>query len=294
MNSRYSRQSFLGSDSQEVLAGCSVGIVGLGGGGSHIAQQLAYIGVGNITLFDPDEMDWPNLNRTVGATTLDAQKRTPKVEVAKRIIKAANENVSVTPLCGTWQEHFEYFRACDIVFGCIDGLLPRKMLEETCRRALIPLIDIGMDVHLGNPYTISGQVIVSIPGEPCLRCMQFIRDTDTAKEESKYGHAGGTPQVIWPNGALASTAVGLFMQMVTPWCRNQERSFFLGYDGNAMTFERDQRFGLVAGVVCPHFGQDDLGDPFWTPQWQEPIEQKNPTRFDRMKKWLGALLQHRK
>ena len=138
------------------------------------------------------------------------------------------------------------------------------MLEESCRRALIPLIDIGMDVYEGKPYAIAGQVIVSMPGEPCFRCAQFIRDEDIAKEESDYGHAGGTPQVIWSNGVLASTAVGLFMQMATPWCAQDEQSQFLGYDGIAMTLERDPRFAYVSGAQCLHFGIYDLGDPFWT------------------------------
>jgi molybdopterin/thiamine biosynthesis adenylyltransferase len=265
MTDRYTRQSFLGAHSQQLLLGCRVGIVGLGGGGSHIAQQLAHIGVGKMFLFDPDVIDTPNLNRTVGSTPGDVENLTPKVEVARRLVEATNPSVSVTPLRGLWQENLEYLRSCDVVFGCIDGLIPRKILEESCRRSLTPLIDVGMDVHLGDPYTISGQVIVSIPGEPCFRCMQFIRDSDTAREESRYGHAGGTPQVIWSNGALASTAVGLFMQLVTPWCPKQERSYFLGYDGNAMTFERDQRFAIVAGALCPHHRQSDLGDPFWTP-----------------------------
>lgn len=65
-------------------------------------------------------------------------------------------------------------------------------------------------------------------------------------------------------GALASIAVGLLMQMVTPWCPNKERSFFLGCDGNAMTFERDQHFNFVAASTCPHFEQQKLGDPFWS------------------------------
>ena len=35
MNNRYSRQSFLGTNSQEILSDCTVGIVGLGGGGAY-------------------------------------------------------------------------------------------------------------------------------------------------------------------------------------------------------------------------------------------------------------------
>jgi tRNA A37 threonylcarbamoyladenosine dehydratase len=37
---RYSRQSFLGPDAEARIPRCTVGVVGLGGGGSHIVQQL--------------------------------------------------------------------------------------------------------------------------------------------------------------------------------------------------------------------------------------------------------------
>ena len=37
--SRFDRQGFLGADSEQKLGGATLGIVGLGGGGSHIAQQ---------------------------------------------------------------------------------------------------------------------------------------------------------------------------------------------------------------------------------------------------------------
>jgi hypothetical protein len=263
MSERYSRQSFLGSDSEEVLAGCTVGIVGLGGGGSHIAQQLAHVGVGRIILFDPDKMEFPNLNRTVGSTDADARLGTFKVHAAERTIKAANDSVVTVALTSLWQNELQWLRSCDVIFGCIDGFIPRKTLEDACRRALIPLIDVGMDVYPGDKFAIAGQVIVSIPDEPCFRCTGFVRDTDLAREEGEYGHAGGTPQVIWPNGILSSTAVGLFMQIMTPWFTDGELPRFLAYDGNAMTIENDPRYARVAGQPCSHYGPQDLGDPFW-------------------------------
>jgi molybdopterin-synthase adenylyltransferase len=69
-------------------------------------------------------------------------------------------------------------------------------LEESCRRGIIPLIDIGMDVHKDDPYSISGQVIVSMPGRPCFRCMGFIRQKDLDAEGRRYGEGGGNPQVF--------------------------------------------------------------------------------------------------
>jgi molybdopterin-synthase adenylyltransferase len=290
MNERYSRQSFLGPHSNEVLAGSTIGIVGLGGGGSHIAQQLAHVGVGKLVLFDPDAMDWPNLNRTVGSTTADAKHGALKVAVAERTVKAANENVTVISLNTLWQDNLEWLRACDLVFGCIDGFIPRKALEDSCRRALIPLIDIGMDIYPGKDFQIAGQVIASIPGEPCFRCTGFVRDSDMATEESDYGRAGGTPQVIWPNGVLASTAVGIFMQMVTPWFSDGELPRFLAYDGNAMTVELDFRFDRVVSRQCPHYGPQNLGDPFWIPMREGVCEGLPESIINRFMKWCRALL----
>ena len=44
-----------------------VGVVGLGGTGSAVAQQLAHLGVTKYTLIDRDDIDVTNLNRLIGA-----------------------------------------------------------------------------------------------------------------------------------------------------------------------------------------------------------------------------------
>ena len=62
---RYSRQSFLGPDSEEYIARCTVAIPGLGGGGSQIVQQLAHIGFQNYVLYDDDVVEESNLNRLI-------------------------------------------------------------------------------------------------------------------------------------------------------------------------------------------------------------------------------------
>lgn len=267
MTDRFSRQSFLGEESEALFRATRAGIAGLGGGGSHIAQQLAHVGVGGFVLFDPDFSDFPNLNRTVGATFADAASKLPKVLVAERMIRGINPYSVVWPIQAEWQTDFPALRACDVVFGCIDGFGGRAQLEESCRRAMIPLIDIGMDVHEGEPYSISGQVVVSMPGRPCFKCVGFIREKDLDDEGRRYGEAGGNPQVIWPNGVLASTAVALFVQLIVPWCRIHPGSAFIGYDGDAFTLEHDGRLAVAEKQECGHFGAiGDLGDPLWEPE----------------------------
>ena len=57
----------LGSEGQRRLSQLSVGIVGLGGTGSLVVQQLAHLGVKTFTLVDPDMVELTNLNRLAGA-----------------------------------------------------------------------------------------------------------------------------------------------------------------------------------------------------------------------------------
>ena len=82
MSERLSRQSFLGVRSDEILSSVRVGIIGLGGGGAHVVQQLAHVGVADFVTCDPDRVEESNLNRLVGAAAADAESGTLKTDVA--------------------------------------------------------------------------------------------------------------------------------------------------------------------------------------------------------------------
>jgi molybdopterin-synthase adenylyltransferase len=258
------RQSFLGAKSSDVLLNTRVAIIGLGGGGSHIAQQLAHIGVGNFLLLDPDKLEDTNLNRLVGARFADVQENAPKVFIAKRAIESVNPMARVVAAMSLWEQQALALQDCEVIFGCIDSLIGRSGLEAFARRYLIPLIDIGMDVHrAGCEYTITGQVALSMPGLPCLKCMGLLRDELLRREAQKYGGAGSRPQVVWPNAILASTAVGLFMQLMTPWFNNKALSPLLEYDGNRQTLQESSKLPYLP-ARCPHYAHSgNLGDPFW-------------------------------
>src|SRR5215470_19185367 len=100
---RLDRQSFLGEKSDWVLRRSRVGIVGLGGGGSHIAQQLGHLGVGEFVLIDPDEVEDTNLNRLVGATQQDVANRANKVSVAAQVIGGVNPSAQISAQMSQWQ-----------------------------------------------------------------------------------------------------------------------------------------------------------------------------------------------
>lgn len=256
------RQSFLGADSETRLGALTVGIVGLGGGGSHVAQQLVHVGVGNFVLVDDDRIDDTNLNRLVGGTWADVKAHARKVDIAERTIRAINPGAQVTAIAEKWQQAIDALSGCDVIFGCLDNVRGKDELEAFCRRLLIPFIDQGMDVHaLDGAFLIAGQVVLSVPGAPCLRCLGVVTEEALAEENRNYGAAGGKPQVVWPNGVLASTAVGLFLQLVTPWHRSKTIGAALEYDGNAHTMRASERMRRLQTRPCPHRSLEDLGDP---------------------------------
>jgi molybdopterin/thiamine biosynthesis adenylyltransferase len=261
-NDRFSRQSFLGVNSEYLFRQVKIGIVGLGGGGSHVAQQLAHIGITNPLIFDGDHVELSNLNRLIGGWFTDVIHKTLKTKIAKRLVKKLLPKANVTCYPGRWQDFADELQTCDIVIGCIDDFASRAELEAECRRYLIPYIDIGMDVHRGPQHiTMSGQIITSIPGLPCMRCLQYITEEKLAIEAGKYGDAGMRPQVVWPNGVLASTAVGLMIELITGWTNQESENIYLCYDGNKGTVVPHHRLHYLGNSECPHYPLEQNGRP---------------------------------
>lgn len=259
--SKHDRQSFLGGDSEHNLRSAKVGIIGLGGGGSHVAQQLAHIGVAKFVLVDPDHIEDSNLNRLVGGALEDVFKGNLKIRIAERVIRQVVLNPQIEAFAKTWQEVADSLKDCDVIIGGIDSVIAKDDLDRFCRRFLIPYIDMGMDVHkVGGRFLIAGQVVLTTPNAPCLRCMGIVTEKSLAAEARNYGAAGGAPQVIWPNGVLASTAVGLFTQLICPWHDKVPSSAFLEYDGNKHTVVPSKSFALVQSQPCPHFYPNEAGE----------------------------------
>jgi len=263
--SRFDRQCFLGPDSEITLHRATLAFVGLGGGGSHLVQQAAHLGIGGYVVIDPDHITNTNTNRLIGGILADIEPATPKVAIAARQIQGLQDEPRIVTIRDTWHNATDQLKPCDIIIGAVDSFIEREQLERFARRHLIPYIDIGMDVHdLGNKeYLIGGQVILSIPGRPCLRCCGLITDDRLKLEANNYGAAGSRPQVVWPNGVLASSAVGLVVQLLTPWFTEQPDFVYLDYDGNRGTLTPNPRMQMLRDSTCPHHPPTETGDPLF-------------------------------
>ena len=299
--SRLDRQSFLGPDSDAILEAATIGIVGLGGGGSHVVQQTAHLGIGGYVNVDPQTIEETNTNRLVGGTLADVSCKPVKMSIlrglvralnrliggtvdhidcertktgiAERLIHGLNPEARIISIHDRWQDGTDELKASDVIVGAVDTFGERGELERFARRYLIPYIDIGMDVHdLGEGrFLVAGQVILSTPGAPCLRCCGFITDDRLREEAKRYGAAGGRPQVVWANGVLASTATGLLTQLLTPWYADPPAFVYLEYDGNKGTVSRSMRMDALQECVCTHHPPDEAGDPMFDIRAHRPV-----------------------
>lgn len=263
---RYSRQDFLGPAAQAIIHSARLGFVGLGGGGSHLVQQAAHVGFQDAILCDAQRIGRSNLNRLVGATVQDVRKRNYKTAIAARVFRGLQPEAVLNDQPLTWQDKIEALKGCDLIFGAIDGFAARRDLEAFCRRHLIPLVDIGMIVIRPPDQLpeIRGQVIATVPGGLCMHCLQFLTAQNLAEDVQRYDTTP-EPQVVWSNGVLASTAMGMAMALLTGWTGAEHPVCRVDYRGSALTITPSNFVHALGSYRCPHFPLNEVGDPTFTP-----------------------------
>lgn len=228
---RYDRNIRLfGKDGQERLRGTDITVIGAGGLGSMLIEQLAYLGVRRIFIVDPDMLDESNRNRLAGAKISDTVPGTFKVAIAARHVREINPDIEVIPLAVNLvsEAAFNAVRQGHIVFGCLDHDGPRFILNELCAAYSRPYVDLASDVP--GPAIYGGRVYVNMDGAGCLHCHDILDATDVRRylqsereqaaidavygiDRRVLGEVG--PAVAPINGIVASIAALEFMVAVT-------------------------------------------------------------------------------
>ena len=197
-NERYNRNIlFFGERGQELLAASKVAVIGLGGVGSHVVQQLALLGVGQLSLIDDDEIDRTSLNRVIGIRASDPIPGISKVNNSSRLAQEINPDVRVVAVPGELASH-EAFQAIidsDYLFGCVDNEGSRLILTELSSAYTKPYSDIASEILLEkNSY--GGRVCVAWNGEGCLYCYGLI-DISEAQEDLMNPQARANREAVY-------------------------------------------------------------------------------------------------
>ncbi len=170
---------------QQTLGDLQVCIVGCGGTGSVIAEQLVRLGVGRLTLIDPDELSASNVSRVYGSGRSDVGR--PKVEVlADHLLRISPDaHVERVRAMLTMEPVAKRLAGCDVIFGCTDDNAGRLVLSRAATYLLTPVIDCGVLLTSsddGQLMGIDGRVTVLVPGQACLVCRGRIDVARAASE----------------------------------------------------------------------------------------------------------------
>lgn len=165
---RYNRQIILpeiGILGQQKLREAKVLVIGAGGLGCPVLQNLAAAGVGTIGIVDGDCVDETNLHRQLLYTLDDCGKS--KAQTAATKIKALNPDVSVQVY-----DHFidadtifDCIRGYQIIVDCTDTIAIRYLINDAAVYKKIPVV-------YASIYKFEGQVSVfNYKKGPSYRCL---------------------------------------------------------------------------------------------------------------------------
>src|SRR5690606_12437394 len=111
-----------------------------------LIEQLVRLGVGEIVLVDDDHVEERNINRIVNSTMDDAAKRRLKVDVIGDAIERMGLGTKVVRVPkNLWSpDVVREVAQCDVVFGCMDTVDGRYLLNRLATFYLLPYFDVGV------------------------------------------------------------------------------------------------------------------------------------------------------
>lgn len=241
----YSRQILaFGSEGQKLIQKTRVGIVGVGGTGSPIAEQLIRLGVKDLIIIDKDSLEQSNLTRIYGTfqSNFNWWRRIKlewmtKTNIIKSHLQKINPAAKIIAIKGdvVEQEIASRLLDRDIIFLCTDEHWGRSVVNQIAYQYLIPTINLGLriDSDQGIIKGAAGGVDILTPDKPCLWCRGFLSSDRIQAESLPYdkrksllreGYVENidteAPSVINFTSTLASLAVTQFVQLVTDFNPN--------------------------------------------------------------------------
>lgn len=245
----YDRQiRAFGEEGQARIINAKVAVVGTGGTGSSVAEQLVRLGIRDLLLIDPDDCDPSNLTRMYG-TFPDADQRDPvkKVELISRHLSQINPRATLRTFVQNvaQDEAARELRDRDCVFLCTDDHWGRSVVNQLAYQYLVPVINVGVGLagKGGRIEGATGAIDVLGPDLPCLWCKRFLNPARIAHESmpskdrtalQREGYVEGLdtpePAVISITTTVAGHAVTMFLHLVTG---------FMGEDGDVQSLRWD-------------------------------------------------------
>lgn len=267
-----------GKDTVSLLSRLSIGVVGCSGTGSPTIEMLYRLGVRELVLVDGDTVEMKNLNRIYNSSVDDAKNRRFKVDVMREAVSRSGLPTRVTSISSDLfcPEAVRRLAQCDVIFGCMDSVDGRDLLNRLCVFYSIPYFDLGVLIDAdcsGGINQVCGSVHYLQPDGSSLLSRGVYTPEDLIASDlrrtnpdeyneqisSKYirGVREDSPAVISVNTLVASIAVNDFLARLHEFRDdpNEEISTLrVSLTQTRLFYEAE---GIRCSVLGRHVGQGD-------------------------------------
>lgn len=268
-----------GAGTYDRLRRLRIAIVGCSGTGSPLIEQLARNCVGTLVLVDPDHVEEKNLNRILNATMQDAQQRRLKVDVAARAIRGMGLGtvVETHPRSLFDADTVRAVADCDIVFGCMDSVDGRHLLNKLATFYLVPYFDLGVKLEAdgkGGVDQVCGTVHYLQPGGSSLLSrhvytMEQVRaaglyrtDPSAYRSQLEDGYIRGVqedrPAVVQLNSLVASLAVNELLARLHPFRLDPNADYAVHRLSVSHGIYEHEQDGEPCPMLARHIGRGDV------------------------------------
>ena len=269
-----------GARTTRALHELAVAVVGCSGTGSPTIAQLAHLGVGRLVIVDPDKVHELNLNRILYATIEDAKAQRFKVDVLGDAVESIGLGTVVerhavnlyTP------EAVRAVAGCDVVFGCVDTVEGRFLLNLLANFYVLPYVDIGVTLEAGEEGEITqvcGYLHFLQPGASSLLSRGAItledveaegmkrQNPDYYEEQRKAGYIKGVeenrPAVISVNIQFAGLAVNEVIARLHGFRENPNRAYAkIGLSLSELAFYPEPEPSAACRYMSRQVGKGDV------------------------------------
>ena len=165
MDERYARNiPALTEEECLILRQKKILVVGCGGLGGHIIDQLARIGIGSLRVVDGDVFEESNLNRQLLSSV--PLLGISKAKAAAEHVARVNPEIAVEAVEAflTEENAAELLKDCDMVLDALDNIPSRKILAAACENAGIPYV-------YGAIQSWVAQAAISTPGDQLIEAL---------------------------------------------------------------------------------------------------------------------------
>ncbi len=170
LSDRYSRQVLfgpIGTGGQEMLTKSKIAIIGCGGLGSVLSNNMARAGAGYLRIIDKDRLELSNLQRQLLFDEIDVKKKTPKVEAARNKLIRINSDIQIEAIFDKASENniSDLIDGFDLVLDGTDNFKTRLVINRACVDKAVPFIYGAVAASFGMIYNVVPDSGV------CLRCL---------------------------------------------------------------------------------------------------------------------------